>query len=151
MLVRGKGDKERVVPLGKSAQDALREYLARARPVLANGSQNPHPLAQNARRVGHPKNLGNSPFLFLARGAHKLTRQRVWQMVGEASAGGRHASPHMLRHSCATHMVENGADLRTVQTILGHSDISTTQVYTHMALDRLRTVYQKCHPRAKAR
>jgi integrase/recombinase XerD len=155
MLVRGKGDKERVVPLGKSAQDALREYLAQSRPVLAagKGSQIPHPLAKNARRVGHPGTtaVGNSPFLFLARGAHKLTRQRVWQMVGEASAGSRHASPHMLRHSCATHMVENGADLRTVQTILGHSDISTTQVYTHLALDRLRTVYQKCHPRAKAR
>jgi len=150
MLVRGKGDKERVVPLGRAAQDALREYLAQARPVLAAGSQNPHPLAKNARRVGHPS-MQNSPWLFLARGGHKLTRQRVWQMVGEASGAGRHASPHMLRHSCATHMVENGADLRTVQTILGHSDISTTQVYTHMALDRLRTVYQKCHPRAKAR
>jgi integrase/recombinase XerD len=154
MLVRGKGDKERVVPLGKSAQDALREYLAQSRPVLRSrkGSQNPHSLVKNASRVGHPTKVeGNSPFLFLARGGHKLTRQRVWQMVGEASAGGRHASPHMLRHSCATHMVENGADLRTVQTILGHSDISTTQVYTHMALDRPRTVYQKCHPRAKAR
>ena len=103
--------------------------------------------------MGHPgtNRPGNSPFLFLARGAHRLTRQRVWQMVGEASAGGRHASPHMLRHSCATHMVENGADLRTVQTILGHSDISTTQVYTHLALDRLKNVYQKHHPRAKAR
>jgi integrase/recombinase XerD len=136
MLVRGKGDKERVVPLGKSAQDALRAYLAQSRPVLA---------------AGKGTVLRSLPFLFLARGAHKLTRQRVWQMVGEASASGRHASPHMLRHSCATHMVENGADLRTVQTILGHSDISTTQVYTHMALDRLRTVYKKCHPRAKAR
>jgi integrase/recombinase XerD len=164
MLVRGKGDKERVVPLGKSAQHALREYLARARPVLARGrSQNPRvsqktrdPSTSSGQAMGHPrpattKVQGSSPFLFLARGAHKLTRQRVWQMVGEASAGGRHASPHMLRHSCATHMVENGADLRTVQTILGHADISTTQVYTHLALDRLRTVYQKCHPRAKAR
>jgi hypothetical protein len=94
----------------------------------------------------------SSPWLFVARGAGKLTRQRVWQMVGAASSGaGRHASPHMLRHSCATHMVENGADLRTVQTILGHADISTTQVYTHVALDRLKSVYAKHHPRAKAR
>jgi len=158
MLVRGKGDKERIVPLGKPAQDALSEYLEQGRPVLVEipKSKNPHPLAKNARRVGHPFTIpvttGNSPFLFIARGGRKLTRQRVWQMVGEASAAsGRHASPHMLRHSCATHMVENGADLRTVQTILGHSDISTTQVYTHLALDRLRSVYQKHHPRAKAK
>jgi len=139
MLVRGKGDKERVVPLGKSAQDALRTYLAESRPVLAAGK-----AGVDARKT--------SPWLFIARRARKLTRQRVWQMVGAASAAsGRHASPHMLRHSCATHMVENGADLRTVQTILGHADISTTQVYTHLALDRLRTVYQKHHPRAKTR
>lgn len=142
MLVRGKGDKERVVPLGKSAQVALREYLADARPALAAGN----------RKSTTELRLKHSPLLFLARGAHQLTRQRVWQMVRAASAAsGRQASPHMLRHSCATHMVENGADLRTVQTILGHSDISTTQVYTHLALDRLRTVYQKHHPRAKAR
>lgn len=147
MLVRGKGDKERVVPLGKSAQDALREYLAQSRPVLAEGKQAVSP--GNTSTAGRSR---NSSLLFIARGARKLTRQRVWQMVGAASAAsGRKASPHMLRHSCATHMVENGADLRTVQTILGHSDISTTQVYTHLALDRLRTVYQKHHPRAKAR
>jgi integrase/recombinase XerD len=132
ILVRGKGDKERIVPLGKSAQQGLESYLAEARRVLA-GKRNP-------------------PFLFLARGAHPLTRQRVWQMVKAASkASGRAASPHMLRHSCASHMVENGADLRTVQTILGHADISTTQVYTHLALDRLKAVYQKHHPRAKAK
>ncbi len=153
MLVRGKGDKERIVPLGKPAQDALSEYLANGRPVLMERkSKNPHRLAKSAKKVGHPTVDGNSPVLFIARGGRKMTRQRVWQMVGAASiASGRHASPHMLRHSCATHMVENGADLRTVQTILGHSDISTTQVYTHLALDRLRTVYQKHHPRAKAR
>ena len=139
MIVRGKGDKERIVPLGKPAQDALAEYLAQGRAVMANSKvKNPHP--------------GESPVLFIARGGRKLTRQRVWQMVGAASAGsGRHASPHMMRHSCATHMVENGADLRTVQTILGHADISTTQVYTHLALDRLRTVYREHHPRAKAK
>lgn len=132
VLVRGKGDKERIVPLGRSAQESLTNYLKNARPILAAEK--------------------SSPFLFVARGARKLTRQRVWQMVQSASlVSGRHASPHMLRHSCATHMVENGADLRTVQTILGHSDISTTQVYTHVALDRLKTVYRKHHPRAKAR
>ncbi len=156
MLVRGKGDKERIVPLGRPAQESLSQYLAQGRPVLAEGqgSKNPYPLAKNARRVGHTAEtkVGNSPVLFIARGGRKLTRQRVWQMVGAASvASGRHASPHMLRHSCATHMVENGADLRTVQTILGHADISTTQIYTHLALDRLRTVYQKHHPRAKAK
>jgi integrase/recombinase XerD len=148
MLVRGKGDKERVVPLGKSAQVSLTKYLVEARPVLLKKS---HPVAKNAARVGQ-SGLTSSPLLFIARGGRKLTRQRIWQMVREASsASGRKASPHMLRHSCATHMVENGADLRTVQTILGHADISTTQVYTHVALDRLRTVYQKHHPRAKAK
>ena len=132
LLVRGKGDKERIVPLGKGAQDALTHYMKDARAMLAKRK--------------------SSPFLFLGRGGRKLTRQRVWQMVRAASVGaGRKASPHMLRHSCATHMVENGADLRTVQTILGHADISTTQVYTHLALDRLKGVYQKHHPRAKAR
>ena len=156
MLVRGKGDKERIVPLGRPAQDALSEYLVQGRPALAEVKvKNPHPVPpkNGGTRVGHRSvAAGNSPFLFIARGGRRLTRQRVWQMVGEASvASGRHASPHMLRHSCATHMVENGADLRTVQTILGHADISTTQVYTHLALDRLRTVYQKHHPRAKAR
>ncbi len=145
MLVRGKGDKERVVPLGKSAQHALTRYLSESRPALAAGKG-------NVLRATVATSITNSPLLFIARGGRKLTRQRVWQMVRAASvASGRVASPHMLRHSCATHMVENGADLRTVQTILGHADISTTQVYTHLALDRLRTVYQKHHPRAKAR
>jgi integrase/recombinase XerD len=132
VLVRGKGDKERIVPLGKSAQNTLTEYMKEARPALMAGK--------------------STPLLFFGRGGRKLTRQRVWQMVRSASLGaGRNASPHMLRHSCATHMVENGADLRTVQIILGHSDISTTQVYTHLALDRLKNVYQKHHPRGKSR
>ncbi len=147
MLVRGKGDKERIVPLGKPAQDALSAYLASGRPLL-----DAMPASKPRKKAVAPMTTKNSPLLFIARGGRKLTRQRIWQMVGAASASsGRHASPHMLRHSCATHMVENGADLRTVQTILGHADISTTQVYTHLALDRLRTVYQKHHPRAKAK
>ena len=151
ILVRGKGDKERVVPLGKSAQDALADYLEHSRPALAAGKQSGKSSATMGTVTVSVRN-SNSPLLFVARGGRRLTRQRIWQMVRAASAvSGRTASPHMLRHSCATHMVENGADLRTVQTILGHSDISTTQVYTHLALDRLRAVYQKHHPRAKAR
>jgi integrase/recombinase XerD len=132
VLVRGKGDKERIAPLGRPSLEAVGAYVREGRPVIASGR--------------------SSPNLFVGRGARRLSRQRVWQMVRAASAAsGRKASPHMLRHSCATHMVENGADLRTVQTILGHADISTTQVYTHLALDRLKTVYQKHHPRAKVR
>jgi integrase/recombinase XerD len=132
VLVRGKGDKERIAPLGRPSLEAVGAYVREGRPVIASGR--------------------SSPNLFVGRGARRLSRQRVWQMVRAASAvTGRKASPHMLRHSCATHMVENGADLRTVQTILGHADISTTQVYTHLALDRLKTVYQKHHPRAKTR
>ena len=131
ILVRGKGDKERIVPLGKSAQQALAAYISQARPVLTGER--------------------NAKLLFIARGGRSLTRQRIWQMVKNkaAAANARHASPHMLRHSCATHMVENGADLRTVQTILGHADISTTQIYTHVALDHLKGEFRKHHPRAK--
>jgi integrase/recombinase XerD len=132
MLVRGKGDKERIVPLGVPAQQALRDYLRDGRAVL----------------VGRKKVAE----LFVARGGHKLTRERVWMIVDRASkAAGRHASPHMLRHSAATHMVSHGADLRTVQTVLGHADIGTTQVYTHVALDRLQKVYAAHHPRAGKR
>ena len=130
VLVRGKGDKERIVPLGKPAIEAVEAYLKEGRRVITAAS--------------------GSPLLFVGRKGRQLTRQRVWQMVrAAASQTGRPASPHMLRHSCATHMVEKGADLRTVQTILGHADIGTTQVYTHLALDRLKTVYREHHPRAK--
>jgi integrase/recombinase XerD len=128
-LVRGKGDKERIVPLGCAAQDSLRSYIEGARVSLLNGKV--------------------SPMLFVGRSGKRLSRQRVWQMVRAATAATRPVGPHALRHSCATHMVENGADLRTVQTILGHADISTTQVYTHVALDRLKKVYSQFHPRAK--
>ncbi len=129
VLVRGKGDKERIVPLGQPSMEALRAYLSESRGRLCKGT--------------------GSPLVFVGRGGRRLTRQHLWRLVGAASQGVRHASPHMLRHSCATHMVENGADLRTVQTLLGHADISTTQVYTHLALDRLKNVYRAHHPRAK--
>lgn len=129
-IVRGKGDKERIVPFGVSARDALENYLRDARPLLSR--------------------VRRSPLVFIDRSGTGLTRERVWRIVRESKAD-RKASPHMLRHSCATHMVGNGADLRTVQTILGHADIATTQVYTHVALDRLKEVYRAHHPRSKRR
>ena len=126
--VRGKGDKERIVPIGVSAVRALEAYVQRGRPgMLKTGMQRA---------------------LFLSVRGRPLTTQSVWQMVRSVNS---HASPHKLRHSCATHMVEHGADLRTVQTLLGHADIATTQVYTHLAIDRLKTVHRMHHPRGKVR
>ena len=128
MLVRGKGDKERIVPLGRIAVEALEAYLNRGRPGLAI-------------RPGESR-------LFLSVRGAALTRQWIWRLVKRLDS---RASPHVMRHSCATHMVENGADLRTVQTLLGHADISTTQVYTHLALGRLKAVHRAHHPRATRR
>jgi integrase/recombinase XerD len=127
--VRGKGDKERIVPLGRSAVEALERYLKLGRPGLVKA-----PSLQRA--------------LFLSVRGNALTRQWVWEMVRSTN---RQASPHMLRHSCATHMVEHGADLRSVQTLLGHADIATTQVYTHVALGHLKKVHREHHPRGKRR
>jgi integrase/recombinase XerD len=129
--VRGKGDKERIVPLGRSAVEALERYLALGRPGLVKA--------------------GVQRALFLSARGNPLTRQWVWEMVRAASPSGSKASPHKLRHSCATHMVNHGADLRSVQTLLGHADIATTQVYTHVALGRLKQVHRMHHPRGKRR
>ena len=126
--VRGKGDKERIVPLGEKAVAAIEVYLQRGRPALARAR------VQRA--------------LFLSKNGNALTRQWVWEMVRAVSPNVK-ASPHKLRHSCATHMVEHGADLRSVQTLLGHADIATTQVYTHVAMEHLKQVHRKHHPRAK--
>ncbi len=132
VLVRGKGDKERIVPLGVTALEALSTYLREGRPHLAR--MRAHARAADASR------------LFLSLRGMPLTRQSIWVMVKSASLG---ASPHTLRHSCATHMVEHGADLRSVQLLLGHADISTTQVYTHLALGRLKAVHRQHHPRGR--
>ncbi len=126
--VRGKGDKERIVPLGTSALEAVRTYLDRGRLLLV--------------RRGLQRNL------FLSHTGKPLTTQRIWSIV---KAHDSSASPHKLRHSCATHMVEHGADLRSVQTLLGHADIATTQVYTHLALGRLKEVHRLHHPRGMRR
>jgi integrase/recombinase XerD len=133
-MVRGKGDKERIVPLGVTALEALSAYLKEGRPHLARVRAKAH-SADGAR-------------LFLSLRGMPLTRQSVWLLVKSRNSG---ASPHTLRHSCATHMVEHGADLRSVQLLLGHADISTTQVYTHLALGRLKAVHRQHHPRALRR
>ncbi len=126
VLVRGKGDKERIAPFGHRAQEALKHYLAQR-----------HLLTKS------------SPWLFVGVRGKQLTRMRLWQIVNQCSpAIGRKVSPHMLRHSCATHMMENGADLRTVQTILGHALISTTQLYTHVSVGWIAKNYLEHHPRA---
>ena len=130
--VRGKGDKERVVPLGRKACEAIERYLEVGRPGLV-------------RAAG-----GVQRGMFLSVRGKALTRQWVWEMVRGCSEG-KTASPHKLRHSCATHMVEHGADLRSVQTFLGHADIATTQVYTHVALGHLKAVHREHHPRGKGR
>lgn len=141
--VRGKGDKERIVPLGRAALAALETYLREGRPHLARISNKSKPNAsrQDASRQDPAR-------LFLSLRGMPLTRQWVWHVVKMANTA---ASPHRLRHSCATHMVEHGADLRSVQLILGHADISTTQVYTHLALGRLKAVHRMHHPRAASR
>jgi integrase/recombinase XerD len=133
-MVRGKGDKERIVPLGTTALKALATYLREGRPHLA--------------RVRAKAHAADGAKLFLSHRGMPLTRQSIWQLV-KASSGG--ASPHTLRHSCATHMVEHGADLRSVQMLLGHADIATTQVYTHLALGRLKAVHRQHHPRGVRR
>jgi integrase/recombinase XerD len=127
--VRGKGGKERVVPLGRAAVEWTRKYVAARSRVERT----------KADRA-----------LFLTENLHPLTRQDFWRIIvsyGER-AGIGHITPHLLRHSFATHLLENGADLRSVQMMLGHSDISTTQIYTHITNERLREIYKKFHPRA---
>ncbi|MDD5558815.1 site-specific tyrosine recombinase XerD [Candidatus Methylomirabilis sp.] len=128
---QGKGGKDRVVPLGRDAQAAVRRYLADSRPHLQRGR--------------------STPVLFLNRWGWPLTRQGFWKLLrAYATAAGidRRVTPHTLRHSFATHLLERGADLRAVQMMLGHADISTTQIYTHVSRAHLKSVYDRYHPRA---
>lgn len=136
--VRGKGDKERIVPLGRAAIEALESYIREGRPHLAR-------ISTAHKTNGTNGTKRDSSRLFLSLRGMPLTRQWIWHLVKSSNG---HASPHRLRHSCATHMVEHGADLRSVQLLLGHADISTTQVYTHLALGRLKAVHRQHHPRA---
>ena len=127
----GKGSKERLVPLGRKAIERLRDYLGKVRPELA-------------RRAA-------SSVLFTNRNGAKMSRQGFWKILkahGATAGIKRRLSPHVLRHSFATHLLEHGADLRAVQMMLGHADISTTQIYTHVNRERLRRIYHDYHPRA---
>jgi integrase/recombinase XerD len=127
----GKGDKERIVPLGESAADWVRRYIREARPSLLKGRK--------------------SNWLFVnAKGGTQLSRVGFWKVLkdyGIKAGVSRDLSPHVLRHSFATHLLERGADLRAIQMMLGHADLSTTQIYTHVLEARLRAVYDKFHPR----
>ncbi|HCI14313.1 MAG: site-specific tyrosine recombinase XerD [Gallionellales bacterium GWA2_60_142] len=128
--VMGKGSKERLVPLGEESLDWLRRYLAEGRPVLLEGKI--------------------ADALFVTARAEGMTRQMFWYLIKKhAKTGGLHKplSPHTLRHAFATHLLNHGADLRVVQMLLGHSDISTTQIYTHVARERLKKLHKDHHPR----
>ena len=138
MRVLGKGDKERIVPVGRSARRVVGDYLRDGRLAL-----------RSARRRGTP----DSDAVFLNSRGGRISRQACWSIVRNAGARvglDAHLSPHVLRHSCATHMLDRGADLRVVQELLGHASISTTQVYTKVSPERLRAVYEAAHPRARA-
>ena len=132
VITLGKGSKERIVPIGNAAIRKTRDYLSDARPRLLRGR--------------------SSEYLFVtSRTASKMSRQRFWRIIKDyALAAGIHShiTPHVLRHSFATHLLERGADLRAIQAMLGHSDISTTQIYTYVEKERLKRIHKKSHPRA---
>jgi integrase/recombinase XerD len=134
LKLRGKGSKERIVPLGKFAVSALEDYFTRTRPSLAS------------------KNSKSEPALFLNSRGKRLSRQSAWQIVLDAAVAtgleGK-VSPHVFRHSYATHLLDGGADIRVVQELLGHSSVTTTQIYTLITIDKVRESYSTAHPRAK--
>ncbi|WP_302178142.1 site-specific tyrosine recombinase XerD [Phascolarctobacterium succinatutens] len=133
VIVMGKGSKERMLPLGRTALHYLEHYLSVVRPQLLHG--NPDTAAE----------------LFVTGWGGPMTRERFYEIIvayGKSAGISKRVTPHMLRHSFATHLLNNGTDLRIVQELLGHADISTTQIYTHLDVERLREVYDKTHPRA---
>jgi integrase/recombinase XerD len=130
LRVFGKGSKERIVPMNRRAAEKIRKYTLELRPSLLKGRQ--------------------SPFLFLTNRGRPMTRQRFWQALKKiGTLAGLKITPHTIRHSFATHLLDGGADLRSVQKMLGHEDISTTQIYTKVSADRIRKAYLDHHPRAK--
>lgn len=133
VIVMGKGSKERMLPLGRTALHYLEHYISVVRPQLLHGKPD------------------SSEALFVTGWGGPMTRERFYEIIvayGQSAGLSKKVTPHMLRHSFATHLLNNGTDLRVVQELLGHADISTTQIYTHLDIERLREVYDKTHPRA---
>lgn len=133
VIVMGKGSKERMLPLGRTALHYLEHYISVVRPQLLHGKPD------------------SSKALFVTSWGGPMTRERFYEIIvayGQSAGLSKKVTPHMLRHSFATHLLNNGTDLRVVQELLGHADISTTQIYTHLDIERLREVYDKTHPRA---
>ncbi len=134
LKLRGKGSKERIVPLGSFASKAIEDYMVRVRPELA------------------AKSSKTTAALFLNSRGSRISRQSAWQMVldaAEAAGVSDHVSPHVFRHSYATHLLDGGADIRVVQELLGHASVTTTQIYTLITIDKVRESYSMAHPRAK--
>ncbi len=126
----GKGNKERIIPLGRKAIESVKRYIQDSRPKLLRGKERDS--------------------LFVSRLGEKISRQSLWKLIKKYASAARikkPIKPHILRHSFATHLLEHGADLRSVQEMLGHSDISTTQIYTHINKDRLKSIHKQFHPR----
>lgn len=162
----GKGQKQRLVPIGKCAVRALRDYLDKARPILASRAQKSEASASAASNSSSKSSLNsssnassnsssksaNSHMIFLNKRGKALSRQSAWEAIsraGKMAKIGKELHPHTLRHSFATHLISGGADVRTVQELLGHASVTTTQIYTHISPDALMEAYVMSHPRAR--
>lgn len=162
----GKGQKQRLVPIGKCAVSALRDYLDKARPILASRAQKSEASASAASNSSSKSSLNslsnassnsssksaNSHMIFLNKRGKALSRQSAWEAIsraGKMAKIGKELHPHTLRHSFATHLISGGADVRTVQELLGHASVTTTQIYTHISPDALMEAYVMSHPRAR--
>lgn len=150
----GKGQKQRLVPIGKCAVRALRDYLDKARPILASLAQKSQATAKSRLNssLNSSSKSANTHVIFLNKRGKSLSRQSAWEAIsraGKMAKIGKELHPHTLRHSFATHLISGGADVRTVQELLGHASVTTTQIYTHISPDALMEAYVMSHPRAR--
>lgn len=150
----GKGQKQRLVPIGKCAVRALRDYLDKARPILASRAQKSQATAKSRLNssLNSSSKSANTHVIFLNKRGKSLSRQSAWEAIsraGKMAKIGKELHPHTLRHSFATHLISGGADVRTVQELLGHASVTTTQIYTHISPDALMEAYVMSHPRAR--